>query len=344
MSKILIIADTHWGCRNDSQAFYPYMHNFFSEVVFPYIDKNNIKHFIHLGDLVDNRRQINIQTAKKLREDFFEPLSYRIKNGLKADIICGNHDVFHRQTNDINSLKELIEGKYNINLYNNPQEIGNILFLPWISQENREESLKVIEKSQARYCMAHLELKGFETQKGIISTHGDDPKIFERFDKVLSGHYHTRNHNNNINYIGSCFQFNWGDYTNDSGFCILDTDTGILDYHRNPYKMFVKIDYEEDKEIDILNTKNSYVKVNVISKKSETKFKNFIDSIHNLGVIDLLVNDIQEKIDIVNPEVVQNIESTLEIFKKQISTIDTQYKAELQLLTEEIYKEAMQNE
>jgi hypothetical protein len=35
---------------------------------------------------------------------------------------------------------------------------------------------------------------------------GLDPKIFDKFDRVFSGHYHTRSDNGKIFYLGNTYE------------------------------------------------------------------------------------------------------------------------------------------
>ena len=71
--KIALLADTHFGIKNDNQTFQKYLNKFFSDVFFPYIDEYNIKTIIHLGDLVDRRKTINFLTLNNLRKSFIQP-------------------------------------------------------------------------------------------------------------------------------------------------------------------------------------------------------------------------------------------------------------------------------
>ena len=51
--KIAILGDTHFGVRNDHQAFHDYFEKFYRDVLFPTLEARNIKHVIQLGDLFD---------------------------------------------------------------------------------------------------------------------------------------------------------------------------------------------------------------------------------------------------------------------------------------------------
>jgi len=75
--KIALITDTHWGVRNDNSTFLDNNKKFLDDIFFPYLDTHGIDTVIHLGDLVDRRKYLNINTAKRLREDFIRPLHQR---------------------------------------------------------------------------------------------------------------------------------------------------------------------------------------------------------------------------------------------------------------------------
>ncbi len=59
--------------------------------------------------------------------------------------------------------------------------------------------------------MGHLELIGFRVHRGYIMEHGTDASIFNKFEKVFSGHYHTRSDNGKIFYLGNPYEMYWND-------------------------------------------------------------------------------------------------------------------------------------
>ena len=97
--KIAILNDTHFGVRNDSEAFRNYQLKFYNEIFFPYLEKNNIKTLIHLGDVVDRRKFINYNTAHNFQEKFWKRLW---DNKIDTHIILGNHDTYYKNTNKVN--------------------------------------------------------------------------------------------------------------------------------------------------------------------------------------------------------------------------------------------------
>ena len=61
--KIAIITDTHWGARNDSQAFTNYFVKFYEDIFFPTLLERDIRTVVHMGDIVDRRKFINYKTC-----------------------------------------------------------------------------------------------------------------------------------------------------------------------------------------------------------------------------------------------------------------------------------------
>ena len=350
--KIAIITDTHWGVRNDNIAFMDNSKKFLDTIFFPYLEKNGINTVLHLGDLVDRRKYINIHTARRLREDFLEPLTAK---ALDVYIIAGNHDTYYKNTNEVNSLRELVGLYPYIKIFDKAPKVVTfdnlpITLIPWICDENRKESIERIKSSGTEIAAGHLEIQGFEMYRGSIVSHGDDRSLFDRYDMVLSGHYHHRSSDGTVFYLGSHGEFTWSDYDDPRGFHILDTETRELTFIENPYKMFKKIWYNDldenflNKDIDYSQYKNSIVKVIVTNKDNPLWFDKFIENIEGENPIEMqIVEDhlnlaLEEDSDIIN-----EAESTLDIFKKYIDGIDTKTvsKEKLEKKIVEIYNEAL---
>lgn len=331
--KIALITDTHWGVRNDSPIMHNHMKKFLDEVFFPAIDSRNINTIIHLGDLVDRRKYVNYVTAKRLREDFLDPL---VNKNITMYVIAGNHDTYYKNTNQVNALKELIVDKYsNIHVYDNrPVEIfpdgRPLLLLPWICDENRVDTLEAIKQSKAPIALGHLELAGYEMYKGQVSDHGDDPKIFDKFDLVLSGHYHTRSNNGNIHYLGTPVQYIWSDAVDTKGFHILDTTTRSLEFITNPNQIFHKFFYDDLNKnmdevfsFDVDDYKNCYVKVIVKNKTNPFWFDIVIEKLEKAGVADLQVVEDHFHLDLeADDDIVNEAEDTMSIINKFIDSMN----------------------
>lgn len=349
--KLALITDTHWGVRNDNVAFMDNSKKFLADIFFPYLVENKITTVIHLGDIVDRRKYINFVTAGRLRTDFLEPLQAM---GIKLHIIAGNHDVYYKNTNSVNALYELIENKYdNVTIFTKTEgythDGRDILYVPWINDENRKETLEKINDTNAQIIMGHLELAGFQMYKGSMASHGDDSSLFDRFDIVMSGHFHHRSTNGNIFYLGSHAEFTWSDWNDPKGFHIFDTKTQELEFIENPYTMFDKFWYDDvtagsDPEAYDLNCwAGKFVKVIVKNKSDPYRFDKFMDKMHKVALDVQIVEDhlnlnIEEDGDIVN-----EAESTQDIFNLYIDQINAPNlnKKRLQATVVDLYNEAL---
>ena len=241
--KIAIITDTHWGARNDSQVFSNYFAKFYENIFFPTLEKRGIRTVIHMGDIVDRRKFINYKTLFQMRHHFFDACYGRYIN---LHMIIGNHDTFFKNTNSLNSMDCLrVHDNHQVHIYEEPTEVDfddlKCLMMPWICDENREQSLKAIQDTEAQILFGHLEVKGFEMHIGSWSPEGVDASLFKKFDMAMSGHFHHKSDNGNVYYLGNPYEITWSDYNAPRGFHIFDTKTRELEFIQNPFHMFHKI-------------------------------------------------------------------------------------------------------
>jgi hypothetical protein len=316
MGKIAIINDTHFGVRNGSDIFMDYMDKFFTDVFFPYCQENDIKRILHMGDFFDHRKYINIKALKRV-DDFFT--SRLDEYDMTMDIIPGNHDVYYKNTNELNSLEEILSGNERIRIHMNPVDIEfdnlSIGMLPWISHENYDECMEFIQSSKSPIIASHLELNGFKMMKGaVVASHGMDPKLFSRYEMVLSGHYHTKSEEDNIHYLGTQYELTWADAGDPKHFHILDTNTREIEPVKNKHCLFQRIRYNDTQSLPEISKKDiegTFVKVVVVKKKDLYAFDKFIDKVQSYGPFDI---KIVENFDEYSGENVDN---------DKISTVDT---------------------
>lgn len=353
--KIALITDTHWGVRNDSPVFHDYFRRFLEHNFFPYLEEHKINKVIHLGDLVDRRKYINFVTANRLKTDFLDELERR---DIDCHIIAGNHDVYYKNTNKINALTELVSRKYKIiRTYTGATTVEfagtPILLLPWICEDNYEESMNAIKTTPAQIVMGHLELNGFEMFKGSISDHGMDHKLFDRFDVVCSGHYHHKSDTGNIHYLGAFAEYTWSDYDDPRGFHVLDTETRELTFIRNPYRMFEKVWYDDVGktaaqiiEAAQFDVSSKMVKVIVKNKTNPYFFDLFIDKLEKAGPIDVQVVEDHLHLDLIDDEeLVDEAEDTLSVCRKYIGQLSLNVdQKKLERVITNLYSEALQVE
>lgn len=328
--KIAVINDTHAGIRNSSEIFMDYQEKFYRDVFFPYLEEHGIKKIIHLGDYYENRTSINFKALSHNRRIFLDELRVR---GIHMDIIPGNHDVYYKNTNNLNALKELL-GHYmsEVRIIEKPTVVDydgmKYAHIPWINPENEEKTRYFLNTCKADVVGAHLELDGFEMQKGVPCSGGMSADAFRRFDMVLSGHFHTKSNQGNIHYLGSQMEFMWSDVDDRKYFHVLDTSTRELTPVENPVTIFEKILYDDTKQQQALrnvaNLDEKFVKVIVINKTKPQEFEKFIDrinmrKIHGLQIAENFQDFAGAQVDDENI----NLDSTDELLYTYIEAVDT---------------------
>jgi predicted phosphodiesterase len=339
--RIALITDTHWSARKSSRLFHDYFELFYKNVFFPTLEKEGIDTVIHMGDAFDNRKSIDFWGLEWTKKVVLEPLSK-----YNVHLITGNHDVYFRNTNQINSPQLLLKDYPNITTYSTPTEIKidnlDILLLPWICSDNEQQSLRMIQKTKAKIAMGHLELQGFRVNHSLVMEHGLEPDIFNNFKKVFSGHYHTRSDNQTVFYIGNPYEIYWTDVEDTRGFAIFDTETLEHTLIDNPYRLFYNIYYEDidHKTFDVRDYENKIVKV-IVRKKTDTKeFEKFIDKLYSSNISELKIIEnfyIQESNEFETFE----SEDTLSILNRYIEEAEVNLdKFVVRKILQEVYQEA----
>ena len=188
--------------------------------------------------------------------------------------------------------------------------------------------MNFIQECKADWLGAHLELGGFEMQQGIESHEGMDHKLFEKFELVLTGHFHTSSRKENIWYLGSQLEFFWSDAHDPKYFHIIDTETREIEKIRNTYRLFEKILYNDEKmsynNYDVSNLDNKFVKVVVVNKSDTFIFDRFIDRIQNQDIYELkIAENFTEFIGENVEDDGLNVEDTSQLVDDYIDGVDT---------------------
>lgn len=187
-----------------------------------------------LGDWNENRSALNIATlnysykgAKKLNE-----------LGLPIFFVVGNHDLYHRHTREVHSVIPFNEFR-NFILIEEPTIVekieGRALFAPFLFHE---EYPALIKHLKIPFWAGHFEFRGFQVTgySGIKMPTGPDPANFKGPKYIVSGHFHKRQANENVVYIGNAFPMDFGD----AG----DNGRGMMTYDHIKDEMLFK-DWED---------------------------------------------------------------------------------------------------
>ena len=346
--KIGLITDTHYNFRKANKSFHDYFAKFYDDIFFPTLEKRKIKTVIHLGDAFDSRKGVDywaLDWAKENVYDRFQDLGITVYN------IVGNHDAYYKNSNEINSIDTLLQQYYNVVRVSKPKEYNiegmKTVLLPWICSDNEKETFKLLEETEAKVVFGHLELNGFSVYPGQYQQEGLDKKVFQKFDRVYSGHYHTRSDDGKIFYLGNPYQMFWNDVDDIRGFNIFDTNEYELEKFDNPYSMFERIYYDETdyKKFNASHLTNKMVKIVVRKKEDHLKFDKFVDSILKVNPLEL---KIVENIDVFDDDVDCSditTEDTLGILDKYVQEADFDLNKDMvKKLLRDVYKEALEIE
>lgn len=345
--RLALISDTHIGARQDSLIFSEYFLKFYENVFLPYLDANNITNVAHLGDVVDRRKFINYVILNQFRTRLVDRL--RAKN-IFVDVLVGNHDVPYRNSNEVNAVTELFGSYPNVNLIHEPvirqYESLSVAMIPWINSGNYSSTMKFIQECKADVAMAHLELAGFEMDKGNVNRDGMDRELFSRFETVYSGHYHHKSDDGHVYYLGNPYQMTWADVDDVRGFHVLDTETRELEFIPNPYTIFEKVYYDDTndinfpklEEIDFAAMSGKYIKTIVVNKTNPFLFDTYINRILQANPQDLtIVEDFTLESNISDEEI-ESSENTLSLLKKYIDGMEDDVSINKEILYNKMHQ------
>lgn len=224
MAKVGMFTDIHFGKKNNSiqhnQDCLDFVTWFCKRV-----KEEGCSHVMFLGDWFENRNAVNVltlhfaQEACKLLDDL----------GIPVYIIIGNHDLYHRENRKVFSTKVFAEFK-NITMVNECMVVDEtFLVAPFLFKNEYAELAKY---NHLKYWMGHFEFRNFViTGSDRRMEHGPDHKQFSGPSYIFSGHFHKRQANDNVVYIGNTFPMDYGDAGDDErGMAILDTSNDDVSF------------------------------------------------------------------------------------------------------------------
>lgn len=224
--KIAAITDLHLGAKSNSIVHNKDCEDFIDWFISK-AKEENCDTGIFLGDWSHNRNNINLLTLD---------VSIRCLEKLGAAFdqffwFPGNHDLFYKDRRDTHSS---LFGKHipGITVVNEITTIDDVTMMPWLIGDE----WKKIHKIKSRYLFGHLELPHFYMNAMVqMPDHGEiQVQHFERQEYVFSGHFHKRQHNQNIAYIGNCFPHNFADAGDTARGMMIFNHSGVPEYHAWP--------------------------------------------------------------------------------------------------------------
>jgi hypothetical protein len=326
--KAAIFTDIHFGLKSNSTLHNEDCLNFVKWAT----DKarsEGCETAMFLGDWHNNRASINILTLGYS----LQALEHLNANFDRVYFIPGNHDLYYRDKRDVQSV-EWAKHLPNVQICNDWFSDGDVVFAPWLVADDH----KRIPKLKGKYVFGHFELPGYLMNAMVaMPEHGEVRREhFGHFDHVFTGHFHKRQTQKNITYIGNCFPHNYADAGDDDrGLCILEWGLDPV-YHAWPdqprYRVFQLSDIL--RHTDDMLKPNMHVRVNLdidISYEEATFIKETFIETYKLREITLIPAKITELSEY---EIAGNIkfESVDQIVTGQLTSIDSkQYNPNLLL-------------
>lgn len=226
ITKLVLWTDIHFGARNNSDQ-----HNLdnleYIDWLIEIVKQEKPSHIAFLGDFFENRNQINVRT-----------LNHALNGCRKLDalgipiiFIVGNHDLYHRANRHVFST-DVFSSLKNFFLVSEPTELSKDWFVsPYLFKDEYPQLAG--ELNSHKYVLGHFEFRDFVvTGSDRRMEHGPEATAFAGPKHIFSGHFHKRQANKNIIYIGNTFPTNFGDAGDkERGCCVFDVENDDVYFH-----------------------------------------------------------------------------------------------------------------
>ena len=317
--RVACFTDIHFGLKSNSSTHNQDCEDFVDWFIAE-ARKEGAETCIFLGDWHHNRNSINLTTLDT---------SLRCLEKLGAAFeqffwFPGNHDLFYKDKRDVHSS---MFGRHipGVTVVDHVTTIGDVTLVPWLVGDE----WKKMKELKSRYVFGHFELPSFYMNAMVqMPDHGEIQRSdLSSPEYVFSGHFHKRQHNGNVVYIGNAFPHNFADnWDDDRGMMYMDWG-GKPEYKTWPdapkYRN-VKLSTLIDQKDDIMKSK-MYLKVNLdidISYEEANFLKETFIGEYDIREISLIQekNNVEGVIDD-NPDA--EFESVDQIVTEQLVAIES---------------------
>jgi DNA repair exonuclease SbcCD nuclease subunit len=205
--KVACFTDIHFGLKSNSVTHNQDCEDFVDWFIHE-AKEAGADTCIFLGDWPHNRNSINLVTLDT-------SLRCLEKLGAAFDQFFwfpGNHDLFYKDKRDVHSsaFGRHIPG---VTVVDKVTTVGDVTLVPWLVGDE----WKNISKTKSKYMFGHFELPLFYMNAMVqMPDHGElQASHFNHQDYVFSGHFHKRQNQGKIWYIGNTFPHNFADTWDD---------------------------------------------------------------------------------------------------------------------------------
>ena len=213
--KVACFTDIHFGLKSNSTTHNQDCEDFVDWFI-QEAKAEGAETCIFLGDWHHNRNSINLITLDT-------SLRCLEKLGAAFDQFFwfpGNHDLFYKDKREIHSsaFGRHIPG---VTVVEGITTLDEVTLVPWLVGDE----WKQMKSLKSRYVFGHFELPSFYMNAMVqMPDHGELQRTdLSSPEYVFSGHFHKRQHNGNVVYIGNAFPHNYADtWDDDRGMMLLE--------------------------------------------------------------------------------------------------------------------------
>ena len=319
--KAAVCTDIHFGLKNNSLK-----HNMDCDAFIDWFietaKREGCETGMFLGDWHHHRASINLQTLNfSLRA--LEKLSAAFDRFL---FIPGNHDLYYRDRRDIHGA-DWARHIPNIEIVNDFFSEGDVTIAPWLIGDDHKQLMKM----QGQYLFGHFELPHFKMNAMVEMPDNGEIKQSDlrSFESVFSGHFHLRQKQHNIHYIGNCFPHNFADAGDqDRGMMVLDwgKDPVFHAWHGQPTYDVINLSDLIDNDDRLLRpNQHVRVKLDIDISYEEANFikETYVDK-HKLREITLIPVKNDEHVQDLAPGDLK-FESVDSLVTQQITDIESDF-------------------
>ncbi len=318
--KAAVFTDIHFGLKSNSRIHNDDCEEFIDWFI-EQAHANGCETGIFCGDWHHNRNSLNLTTMDATIRSL-EKLGSAFEQFFFFD---GNHDLYYKDKRDINStaFSKYIPG---ITFIDEITTIDDVTLVPWLVGDE----WKQVSKIKSKYIFGHFELPSFYMNALVkMPDHGDlRAEHFKHQEYVFSGHFHKRQKQGAVHYIGNAFPHNYADtWDDDRGMMILDRENNkepeYLNWPNCPKYRTVKLSQLLDNTDTLIKSK-MYLRVELdlpISYEESSFIKETFINQYDCREITLIpqkqVEEISTNLDI------SNFVSVDQIVAGEISELDT---------------------
>ena len=319
--KAAVFTDIHFGMKGNSK-----IHNQDCEDFVDWFIKtakeNGCETGLFCGDWNHNRNSLNLTTMDAgLRA--LEKLGAAFENFY---MFAGNHDLYYKDKRDVKST-EFARHIPGVTVIEEMMVEDDVALVPWLVGDE----WKKIETLKAKYLFGHFELPSFYMNAMVqMPDHGElKAEHFRNQEYVFSGHFHKRQKQGKVHYIGNAFPHNYADAWDDArGMMILDKENDAaplyIDWADCPKYRTVKLSQLID-QADTLIKPNMYLRVSLdcpISYEEASFVKETFIQQYNCREITLIP---EKQLEDINTELdIAQFESVDQIVSNEILAIDSE--------------------